>query len=615
VNSLSSQNRNARLFLGLLLLALPAWAQVKVGEDLSMNLSGTVGAGYNGDYGNTQLSDHSLGLNGDANLTGYYYTPGFVNFFVRPYYNRSQENSGSGSLTDATNVSAGAGIFSGSHFPGSVSFGKTFNSTDNFGLPGIQGFTTHGNSTQFGIGWSELVPGLPPVSAQYSQTASSSTVFGANQDEHSTARTFNLQSNYNLDAWMLTARFGILDTHTELPSFLTAGEFNVGDENSKKFTFNASHKLPLQGSFAFNYVHGSFGGDGNGVDTSGSNNDFSGTASFIPWRRLTTTFGLQYDTNLTALVEQQLISAGSVAPQANFGYNSHSLFFYNFDTLSIYKGLNASFNFNRIYQEVYGESIGVSHFSGILNFHMNKPLWGSFNIYGGVNDQSTDAGHQGTGLVAGVNFSKRLIGFDWGANFSYSQDVQTVLATTVTSSYSYLASAKRRFTRHLLWNSTFSGFHTGLGQLTGSSSHSESVATNLAYRTYNVGLTYSQSYGTALLTAGGLVLTPVPITPILSGNQYLLVNGSSYGISATANPIRRWSIGASYTKGISDTATPSLLSANSSKVFTSFTQVQFRKVSVGGGYTRLMQGISAANTLPVDFSSFFVGIQRWFNLF
>ncbi len=541
-------NSCAWLVLGLLLLAVPASAQLKVGDDLSMTLDGTVGVGYNADFGNTQLSDHSTAVNGDLTLNGFYYNPNFLNFYVRPIYNRSQENSGGQSLTNSTNVTVGAGIFSGSHFPGSVSYGRTIDSTGTFGLPGLQGFTTEGNSTQFGIGWSELLPNLPPVSAQYSQTTSSSTLFGLTQEEHSAARNLNVSSNYQLDGWLMTARFNDVYTRTELPSFLTAGEFATGDENSKTFFYNTTHKLPLRGSVALNYSYGNFHGDGNGINSTGSNNTFTGNVSLIPWDRLTTNFGVQYDTSLAGMVEQQLIAVGGIAPEINFGSNSHALSFYNFDTLQIVKNLSASFNFTRTDEEAYGQSVSVNHYSAILNYHFEKPLWGAFTFYGGVNDQSTDMGHQGTGLVAGANFDKTIKGIEWGAAFSYAQDVQTVLATEVTSDYSYLVNARKRLSRHWLWNNNFHGFHTGMSMITGSSSHSEGFGTNLTYRNYAFGGTYSQSYGTALLTANGLVATPVNITPILAGDQYLLVNGSSFSFNVTANPISRWTVSSSYSR-------------------------------------------------------------------
>ena len=603
--------------MGLLLLTLPAWAQLKVGDDVSLNMNADIGFGYSGDYGDLQTSDHSFGLNGDASVNGYFYNPNFVNFFVTPIYNRSQANSGTGSLTDSSSVNAGAGIFTGSHFPGSVSFGKTFDSTNTFGVPGLPTYTTSGNTTQFGLGWSELVPGLPPVSAQYFQSSTDSTFLGYAGNDHSSTRDLSVQSQYKLDGWIMTARFSDLWTHTELPSFLTAGEESTNAGNSKTFSFDTSHRLPLSGSFAFGYSYGSFDGEGDGASSSGSNNSFTGTASFTPWRRLTTDFGVEYNTNLTGFVEQQLISAGSVVPEVNFGSNSNSLLLYSYDNLYIGKGLSAAFDFSRTQQEVYGESVAANHFSAVLNYSIHKPLWGALNFYGGVNDQSTDAGHQGTGLVGGVSLNKRMWGFEWSGNFAYAQDVQTVLATVDTSQYSYLASVRRDLSRHLRWYSNFNGYHTGLSQIAGSSSHAEGYGTNLMYRGYGGGFTYNSSYGTALLTAGGLVPVPVTVGPVLSGNQYLLENGTSYSVVATANPINRWTINANFSKALSDTTTPTLYSSSLSKIFMFYTAFQLRKVSFVGGYTKLTQGPEGGTSgaLPVGYSSFYIGIQRWFKPF
>ncbi len=602
------------LFLGLLAV-LPVSAQVTVGDNLSMRMDGNLGAGYSADYGNAQPTDHSLGLNGNANLNGYYYNPKFLTFTATPYYNRSQENSGQGSLTDASAISIGSGIFSGSHFPGSISWGKTFNSTGNYGLPGIQGFTTHGDTTQFGIGWSALLPNLPPVSAQYTQFSSSSSVFGTNQQDNSTSRNLNLQSSYRLAGWWMTARFGEVHTHSETPAFLSAGESIAGDTNSTNFNFNALHKLPLNGSGAFSYSYGGYSGDGGATSTSGSSNNYSANASFQPWTRFSTQFGMQYNSNLSAVVEQQLASAGSIVPQVNLGSGSHSLSFYNSDSFYILHNLSASFNFNRIQQEVYGTSVEVNHYSAILNYRFQKPLWGSFLVYGGVNDQAADGANQGAGLVAGVNFSRIIAGWDVGASFSYAQDVETVLATATTSNYSYQGSVRRNLRRHLQWFGNFSEFHTGLSTVAGSSSHSENYNTSIHYRDSTVAVNYASSTGAALLTANGLVTTPVTILPVLGSNQYLLINGTSYGVSGSVSPFRKMVISGNYTHAQSMTTSTSLSSANSSQILSINAQYQFRKMQFTGGYTHLMQGVGASGTPPTNFSSYYVGIQRWFKPF
>ena len=240
----------------------------------------------------------------------------------------------------------------------------------------------------------------------------------------------------------------------------------TGDTNDKEFSFNANHKLSLwRGSFGANYGWSDFSGDNNGSTVSGGNQVLSATAGFAPTDRFTTQFQFNYDSSLSGAVEQQLIGLGGIAPDVNLGNHSYSISMSNSDNLVLTKSLSVGFNVGHIQQEVYGESVSATHFSAIANYRFLKPLWGTVVIYAGVNDQATDAGNLGAGLVAGVNFNKQWSNFLLSGSFGYSQDTQTVLATEVTSSYSYLANAQRRLTRRLRWMATFNGFHTGLGEL------------------------------------------------------------------------------------------------------------------------------------------------------
>jgi hypothetical protein len=621
---LSSRKYNARalgfvLAFGVMLatmLTTKGWAQIEVGPITSLTLSGDIGFGYNGDYGDTIGSSHGTNLNGDAMMQGYYYNPKFVNFFVDPIYNRSQANSGSGSITDASSVNMGANIFSGSHFPGSVSFAEGFNSSGNYGFGTTPGFTTTGDSHGFGVGWAELVPGWVPLSVQYSQTASSSSIFGTDQEDHTGTKNLNLFSNYKLDGWYMGARFNDTWTQTQLPAALTGdGEAVNGDTNGKSFAFNASHKLPMRGSFGASYGWSDFSGDYNGASTSGSNQMVSANAAFAPTDRFTTSFQFNYDSSLSGAVEQQLIGAGAVNPQVNLGQSSYSISINNSDNVELTKSLSVGVNIGHIQQEVYGESVGATHFSAIVNYRFLKPLWGTVVVYAGVNDQATDAGNQGAGLVAGANFNKQWSNFQLTGSFAYSQDTQTVLATQTTSNYTYLASAQRRLSRRVRWLGTFSGFRTGLAVAEGQSAHSESYGTQFIYKMYNLGANYSHTSGTALLTAGGLVVPPGTVAPILTGNQFLLDTGSSYSLSFSANPTRRMSISTSYTKTMNDSLAATLTTNSNSKIFLVFTTYQFRKMVFTAGYTNLNQFVSATGLPPASYSNFYVGLQRWFKAF
>jgi len=596
------------------MLATSAWAQLEVGQNTSMTLTGDLGYGYSANYG-TQGSAHGTGINGDAVLNGYYYNPKFLNFFVDPIYNRSQANSGQGSITDATSVNAGVNLFSGSHFPGSVSFGESFSSSGQYGLGTTPGLTTTGNSHSFGVGWAELIPGLPPLNVQYSQVASASSIFGTGQEDHNTSKNLNMFSNYKLDGWYMGARFTDNWTHTELPSVITGDSAIEGDTNGKTFSFNANHKLPWRGSFGAGYTWSDFSGETNGTTVSGRNQMITGTAAFAPTMRVTSSFQVNYNSSLTGEVEQQLLGVGAVNPQVNLGNSGYSISLSNFDNVALTKSLSAGFSVGHVQQVVYGETVSATHFSGILNWRFLKPLWGTMVVYAGVNDQATDAGNQGAGLVAGVNVSRRWTNFEVGGSFSYSQDVETILATQVTSNYSYLADFQKRLSTRIHWTGAFSGFHTGVSPVTGSSAHSESYSTNVVFKMYNLGANYGHTSGTVLLTGNGVVAPPGTTPPVLPGNEYFLNTGSSYGVNFTANPVRKFVVSGSYTRTNNDSLTGANTTNSASKVFNAFTEYQFRKLVFSAGYTNLNQFVSSSGLPRASYSNFYVGLQRWFRAF
>ena len=149
--------------------ALPSAAQITIGDNVSLTSNGTINVGYSGTYGNDIQSSHGLGVGGTASLNGFFYNPDFISFSANPYYNQSRSNSGIGSLSDASGVTLTSAIFSGSHFPGSVNYSTAYNSTGNYGIPGISSLDTNGNSQSFGINWNAFVPGLPTLSVGYQQ--------------------------------------------------------------------------------------------------------------------------------------------------------------------------------------------------------------------------------------------------------------------------------------------------------------------------------------------------------------------------------------------------------------------------------------------------------------
>src|ERR1017187_66475 len=184
------------IWFAVLAFASLASAQVQIGENTQLHSGALLTMGYAGDYGNDIQSSHGLNFGASGNIDGSYYNPNFLNFNATPYYNQSKADSDFQSLTSASGVAATANFFTGSHFPGSVTYRYDYNSTGTFGLASTPNFTTQGNGQGFGVNWSALLPDWPTLSVGYQQGSGNSTLYGTDQERSSDQRLFNVHSSY-----------------------------------------------------------------------------------------------------------------------------------------------------------------------------------------------------------------------------------------------------------------------------------------------------------------------------------------------------------------------------------------------------------------------------------
>ncbi len=254
------------LVVGVLLAVLPSDAQLQVGDNWQMNLSGNLGYTYNGEM-NEGASAHSMGLSGDANLRGSYYNPNFITFNVQPYYDRTQSNSVFGSLTNSSGVSGGVNLFSGSHFPGSVFYAKGVNDSGEFGIPASSvGLAEHGDNQNFGVSWSELLPDMPTLTASYAVGSGTSSIYGSQEQNSQADRTLMLLSTYFVSGFRLSGGY----THRNIDanySQLLDGSPEPVESNTSSDTlqFNAQHALPMSGSASLGWSRSSYGYDYHGT--------------------------------------------------------------------------------------------------------------------------------------------------------------------------------------------------------------------------------------------------------------------------------------------------------------------------------------------------------------
>ena len=222
--------------------------------------------------------------------------------------------------------------------------------------------------------------------------------------------------------------------------------------------------------------------------------------------------------------------------------------------------------------------------------------------------------NEGASLLANLNYRRNIGRWELEGNFGYDQSVQTLLAIYQTSTLNYGGSVRRRLIGRVNWSLGGGGGHSGFVQVAGNTSHAESVTSSVSGYGYAVGVNYSKSDGTSVLTPTGLVSVPVPIV----SNNLVLYNATGKGLTFTAVPVRNLQFTAIYSQANSNTVSlfaNGLSSTNKTEYLTSTLTYQFRKMWFNAGVLQFKQDISAAGVLPSVVTSYYFGISRWFKAF
>ena len=601
----------------VLWLAFPASAQVELGDNTALNLSGDVSFGYSGSFGEEMKSGHGLGVGGQAQLTGSYYNPNFLAFRMEPYYNRSQNNSSFQSINDTSGFLGQVDLFRGSSFPGSVSFGRSLDGTGQFGVPGLSGVTTHGGGRNFGMTWSELLPDKPSLTATFSSNSDHSEIFGTSGESQSSSRVLTLQSLYTLAGFHLNANFMRQSQDANFPDVFSNFSGTQTSYTSNTVWLQATHSIFWNGQWFGGVSHSTFNGDVGGgqliSNNDGSHNLYNSGITVNPTSKLTLAFNTNYYTNVFANLQQQIVQAGGIPLKNTQDWSSSSLSLNSFAFYTLTSHIGVSGTWGRQILFLPEGTRSINRFGGTVNFNYAQNFLGSFNFSIGAVDMANEDGNQGAGLNSNINYSRRIRGWEVGAGFNYSQYVQTLLATYTTSNYKYDASLRRRFHEGLYWSGSFFANRSALTRFSGTGNHSEGFNTSFLIRRYSVNATFTQASGTSLLTSRGLIEVPsgVPSDLVADTFQYRS-RGFGYGGNVT---FRRWLWTTSYSKSYGNAFGGSTLSAFDSRSINARLQYRVRKMYFNAGFTRFHQTFGALGTQPIDFNRYFVGFSRWFNVF
>lgn len=607
------------LLLLVLLAALGCAAQVEVGDNAKLSLSGELTAGYNGSFGNTDVNSHAMDFGGSGALHGYYYSPQFLSFDVRPYYDRSQANSSYQSITDSSGFTTSANIFSGSRYPGSISFTRTSDSSGQFGIPGVTGLDTAGSARTFVVDWSADREHWPTLNASYVLSSDASTIFGTHDETTSSGRNLNLQSNYMFKGFQLNGFYLNQANHREIPAFLLQGTnqvANQGTSNTSSLGALLSHRFVLKGYWTASFNHSNFGTDSKSEiargSGSGGSNSYNTSVSIQPLKSLGFSFGLGYQDNVFAAIQEQLLQAGTLLPLANSNQQSQSLNMHANAEYVAFKVVHLNGQVNRMTQYLGGKTLEVTQYGGGVSSSYARNFLGSFTFSVGALDTATQTGNNGASMYGNVGFSRRLKGWETTADLNYSQQVQTLGLIYTTSMYGYGGSVRRKFGDSLYWTNSARETHSGLSQVAGTTSHSESFLTNVLYKKYSLNAVYSKSGGSSILTSQGLVSVPGGIPTPLLGSP-VLYGATSYGAGAGVT-VKRLVVTMSYSKAFSNTSTATV-SNNSMALWNGLLRIRMRKLYFNAGFTKFAQSVSAAGTLPTQLNTYYFGVSRWFNVF
>ena len=588
-------------------------AQVTLGDDLSMNLDGSVSFGYAGTNNNLVESAHGLAVGGQAELRGSYFDPRFLNFIVSPYYNESRQNSGVSSVFDTSGLNAMAQFFGGSHYPGSISFGTDWNHEGQFGIPGTTAYKTRGNDHYFNVNWGLYLPDLPGVSVSYGTGASAYEVLGAPTKGSSDSQSFNVRSTYVWDGFNLNGGYSRFDLNQSLPEITEASSFLSGNTNQDQIQFGVSRRFGQDIGFATNASRSHYTLDFSGAPTNQTFDSLAATLNIRPQAKLRTVVGFSYTDNLAASLFQPVPEEGGTPQYISLSESSHALDLGVSATYLITTAFNAQASYDHRAQTFEGIAATTDAYSVGVDYSRTL-LGGSLGAYAGVTHFAGNLSNQGaTGGSGNLSYTRRFGAWAANGSFRYARNAQTAINTLTQSGYGYAVNASSRVKSwYLTLNAN--GNENRIDAVANSSSFSHAYSSSLSNRTLSFNGSFNRSTGNSIQSGAGLIATPVP-TPVVPQTLLVLFGGSSYAGAVGYAPVRGLTITCDYSRASYRTQNLSQVSRNSLSQFDAKSEWYYRQIHFTGGYTRLLQGFGAFSSTSFRVNSFYAGIYRSIRFF
>jgi len=596
--------------MGFFLLACQVRAQVKVGDDLHMNLDGSLAVGYFASNGNLTQSAHSLSVGGEGEFRGDYLDPRVVNFAVSPYYNLSRANSSVQSIFDASGVNASAQFFSGSRYPGSISFGKDWNHEGEFGLPGTVPYKTRGSDQYFNVNWSYFQPSFPSLSVSYGFGDSDYEVLGSNTQGTSHSKVFSLRSGYQLLGFSLTGGYSDFKLTQQLPEITNGSEALIGSTDQNQVQLGISRSFGQRTSFVSNLSRNHFTVDFSGAPIQQTYDNFAASLRVNPARGLMVVVGGVYTDNLAGYLFVPS-DGGALLPPLDS--KSHSVDLSAVTTYTPIHDLSFQGTIDHRSQSYFGLNVSSDDFTGGVSY--GHSLWGgTASGYASVTRYTanvySEANMGGSGNLA---YSRRVGAWTSNATVRYARNAQTALASYTQSGYGYGVNVGRRL-GGWIWTVSANGSENRIDSLGNSDSFAQGYSTGLSAGKLSFNGGYSRSSGNSIQSIVGLVPSPVP-TPVVPPTLLILYGGESYSAAAGYTPIPGLILTADFSHSHYHTRNDTSFSNNRLQQVDAKAEWYLRKLHFTAGYSRLLQGFGTELGTPANLDTFYVGVFRSMHFF
>jgi hypothetical protein len=596
----------------MLLLALGSRAQVTVGDNLHMNLDGSLAVGYLGANGNVVQSTHSLSVGGEADLRGDYLDPRVINFVVSPYYNLSRANSSIQSIFDASGLNASTQIFSGSRYPCSISFGKDWNHEGEYGLPGTVAYKTRGTDQYFNANWSLFQPSFPSLSVSYGLGSSDYEVLGSTTQGRSNSRIFSLHSGYQLLGFNLTGSYSDFKLTEQLPEITSGSESVLGTTDQTQAQLGISRRFEQRASLVANLSRSHFTVDYSGSPSVQTYDNAAASVSFTPAKGLMVIVGGAYTDNLVGQLFEPVAGEGqAVIPPV--GSSSHAVDLSATTTYTPFHDLSFQGTIDHRSQAYAGLSISSEDYTAGVSYG-RALVGGTFSSYASVTRYTSSIYNEAAAGGSGnINYSRRIGGWAGSVSLRYARNAQTALASYTQSGYGYGLNASRKL-GSWIWTVGANGSENRIDSVSNSSSFSQGYSAGLSAGKLSFNGNYSRSNGNSIQTIGGLVSIPVP-SPIVPTTLLILYGGKAYGGAVGYTPLRGLILTADYSHARYHTQNDSSFSNNLLQQVDAKADWYFRRLHFTAGYSRLLQGFGSELGTPVKLNSFYVGVIRSMHFF